>query len=179
VLEGVGAAHEAGVLHRDLKPDNLLPTRARDGQTQVKILDFGLAKFAHPQEVAASGVSESVTTPGAVMGTFGYMSPEQLVGGTADERSDLFAVAVMVAEALTGQPPFRGRTCQELLASISEGWSHLPHQTDAARRLDGVLHRCLAIDREQRYASAEEMRRELVPALRESRSAGADTAKQN
>jgi serine/threonine protein kinase len=159
------------VLHRDLKPDNLLLTRAGEGPPQVKILDFGLAKFAHAQEVAASGISESVTTPGAVMGTFGYMSPEQLMGRIVDKRSDLFAVAVMVVEALTGQPPFRGMTCEELLASVAEGRFHLPRQTEAAR-LDGVLHRCLAKDREHRYASAAELRGELVQALREYGSAG-------
>jgi eukaryotic-like serine/threonine-protein kinase len=167
VLEGVAAAHAAGVVHRDLKPDNLLLTHLREGATQVKILDFGLAKLAHPERSEASWISESVTMPGTVMGTFGYMSPEQLMGETADERSDIFAVGVMMSEALTGQPPFGGRTYQELLASVLQGGFHLPHDTEVARRLDVVLQRCLAKDRKLRYVSAEEMRRELIQAMRE------------
>jgi hypothetical protein len=166
VLEGVGAAHEAGVLHRDLKPDNVLLTHMREGPTQVKILDFGVAKLAHPERSEASGTSETLTMPGMVMGTLGYMSPEQLMGGTADKRSDLFAVGVMMIEALTGEAPFRGRTCQELLASIAKGRFYLPDDSDVSRRLHPMLKRCLAKDSNLRYSSADEMRRELAEVVR-------------
>jgi hypothetical protein len=167
VLEGLGAAHEAGVVHRDLKPDNLLLTYACEGSIQVKICDFGLAKLAYPRGLEPGGISDTVTTPGTVMGTFGYMSPEQLMGEAADERSDLFAVGVMVVETLTGRAPFSGRTYQELLASIIEGTFHLPHDTETALRLDEVLQKCLAKDRNVRYASAGDMRGELIPTLEE------------
>jgi eukaryotic-like serine/threonine-protein kinase len=168
VLEGVGVAHEAGVVHRDLKPDNLLLT----GQNQVKILDFGLAKLAHSGRLDVSAISETLTMPGMVMGTLGYMSPEQLTGGTADESSDLFAVGVMMIEALTGQAPFRGRTCQEMLASIAEGKFNLPDDGDISGRLHRMLQRCLAKDSKLRFGSAEEMRRELAKVVHEYHSVG-------
>jgi eukaryotic-like serine/threonine-protein kinase len=168
VLEGVGAAHEAGVVHRDLKPDNVLLTHVPEGPPQVKILDFGLAKLAAPERTEASGSSETLTMPGMVMGTLGYMSPEQLMGGTADERTDLFAVGVMMIEALTGQAPFRGRTCQELLASMAKERFYLPDDSDLSRRLHRMLQRCLAKDSNLRYSSAEEMRRELAELVRAS-----------
>ena len=164
VLDGVGAAHRAGVIHRDLKPDNILITEGENGQLLARVLDFGLAKMA---QIVGPDVSEaSITSPGTIMGTFGYMAPEQLTGTATDERSDLFAVGVMVVEVLIGRRPFSGNTYHELLTDILRGTFSLPDDSQDGRRLDYVLQRCLAKDRAQRYASASEMQHELIPVLR-------------
>ncbi|MDQ3254350.1 MAG: protein kinase [Acidobacteriota bacterium] len=165
VLDGVSAAHRAGVIHRDLKPDNILITEGEKGRLLAKVLDFGLAKLAQPDGTDLSGVTATMTPLGTLMGTFGYMAPEQLTGEAVDERSDLFAVGVMVVEALTGRRPFGGQTYHELLTAMLHGTFRLPHDSPEGRRLDDVLQRCLAKDRVQRYASVGEMQRELIPAL--------------
>jgi len=169
VLEGVQAAHQAGVIHRDLKPDNILISQGKDGQIQVRLLDFGLAKIRSPELTDTNSPTAPVTTPGTVLGTFGYMSPEQLTGAAVDERSDLFSVGVMVVEALTGRRPFSGKTYHELLTSILHGAFHLPTDSPGAERLDAVLQNCMAKDRGDRFSSAAAMQRELIPAIREYR----------
>jgi eukaryotic-like serine/threonine-protein kinase len=169
VLEGVKAAHEAGVVHRDLKPDNILISQGKDGQIQVRLLDFGLAKIRLPELADANSPTASMTMPGTVLGTFGYMSPEQLTGTAVDERSDLFSVGVMVIETLTGGRPFSGKTYHELLASILHGAFHLALDSPEAERLDAVLQKCMAKDRGDRFSSAAAMQRELIPAIREYR----------
>lgn len=161
VLEGVKTAHGTGIIHRDLKPDNIFITRQKDGKSQIKILDFGLAKFTQRD------VSDpySMTTPGVVMGTFGYMSIEQLTGGKVDERSDLFSIGVMVVEALTGRRPFTGKTLVELLHSMEHDSLDLESNAPEAHRLNEVLQKCLAKDRAERFSSAAEMQRELIPSI--------------
>jgi hypothetical protein len=161
LLEGVKAAHKAGVIHRDLKPENVLISTTSPGREQIKVLDFGLAKIlqldpSNPQ---------SLTTPGTIMGTFAYMSPEQVTGEEVDERSDIFSLGVMLVEALTGHRPFVGRTSAELIAAILSADFNLPGETPAVRQLNEVLQRCLARDREQRFASVAAMQQELIPAL--------------
>jgi hypothetical protein len=108
LLEGVKAAHQAGIVHRDLKSENILLATDEVGKIRVYVLDFGLAKLTQPMTSVAKSHSPTaiVTTPGAVIGTFGYMSPEQLTGGLVDERSDLFSIGVMVTEVITGARPF-------------------------------------------------------------------------
>ena len=98
------AAHANGVVHRDLKPENVIIIRRPEGSL-LKVLDFGLAK-----QLDADGETEGLSVAGAVMGTPGYMSPEQLAGRSVDHRADVFAVAVMVWEALSGEKPFDGST---------------------------------------------------------------------
>jgi hypothetical protein len=161
ILEGVKAAHGAGVIHRDLKPENVLVAKPEDGPDLVKILDFGLAKL----RVLDPTDSNSLTTPGMIMGTLSYMSPEQLTGDEVDERSDLFSLGVMVVEALTGRRPFSGRTYAELLTSILHQPYHLPSDAREALTLDAVLQRCLAKNRQERFAAASEMQKELIPAI--------------
>ncbi len=165
ILDGLGAAHRMGVVHRDLKPDNVLIGRSEDTAgdgNSVKLLDFGLAKFH-----ASSGVDNTnITMPGFIIGTLAYMAPEQLGGQEADERSDLFAVGVMVFEALTGEKPFSGRTPAQVLTSIQETDSRIPGDSPAAKRLNAVLQRCYAIDPQDRYASVNELREVLAPAIR-------------
>jgi hypothetical protein len=164
VLEAVKAAHAVGVIHRDLKPENLLVSKEENGTARVRVLDFGLAKFLQPD--LSDETTAPVTMPGKVMGTFGYMSPEQLTGGEADERSDLFAIGVMAVEALTGERPFKGKTYHELLNNILNQTFHLRGDTAESRRLDEIFQRCLAKDRGERYTSAAEMQQELIPAMR-------------
>ena len=161
IMEGVKAAHAAAVIHRDLKPENILISKVRN-DSYIKILDFGLAK-ATQLDVTNS----SLTARGAIVGTFGYMSPEQLTGEEADQRSDVFSVGVMVVEALTGRRPFGGRTHAELLTAVLHGSYHLEGASKESRLLDAVLQKCLAKDPAERYASAAETQRELIPAIRQ------------
>lgn len=172
VLEGVKAAHQVGVIHRDLKPDNILISQGEDGQIQVRLLDFGLAKIRLPELTDTNSPTAPVTTPGTVLGTLGYMSPEQLMGTPVDERSDLFSIGVMAVEALTGCRPFSGKTYHELLMSILHGAFHLPIDSPEAARLDAVLQNCMAKDRGDRFSSAAAMQIELIPAIREYRRSG-------
>lgn len=168
VLEGLKAAHAAGVVHRDLKPDNVFLSRTPEGRVNVRLLDFGLAKFTQGLTAGSEALTarEPMTTPGAVMGTFGYMPPEQLTGGQIDERSDLFPVGVMIVEALTGERPFKGKTIHELLTGILHGEYHLPGDGAEARNLDDALQHCLAKDPAARFASAADAQARLTPALR-------------
>lgn len=168
ILDGVKAAHAAGVVHRDLKPENVLLSTYENGRARVHLLDFGLAKLtqALPADSLSPTAAAPVTTPGAIMGTFGYMSPEQLTGGAVDERSDLFSIGVMVVEAITGRRPFTGTTYHELLNNILNASYHLEADAPAARELDAVLQKSLAKDRAARYATVAAMQQELIPALR-------------
>src|SRR5450755_2932125 len=116
IASGLGAAHAAGIVHRDLKPDNILLTR--DGR--VKILDFGLAKLTPTQAPSAAGADTMTmnTGPGMVMGTVGYMSPEQVRGLDVDNRSDIFSFGVILHELLTGKRAFHGETSAETMTAI-------------------------------------------------------------
>ncbi len=171
VFNAVEAAHEAGVIHRDLKPDNIFiaeePDKAAGGAKPiVKILDFGIAKVTQ-FHASSEDTTYSVTAPGTLIGTFGYSSPEQLMGGEVDQRSDIFSLGVIVVRALTGRRPFPGKTYQELITAMMRQPFRLPGKEPEVRRLDAVLRRCLAIKKENRFASVAEMRRELIPAIRQ------------
>jgi serine/threonine-protein kinase len=161
LLDGLAAAHEQGVIHRDLKPENVMVGGTGGEGDPVKILDFGLAKAKW-----ASVASTGLTAPGTVLGTYAYMSPEQLGGAELDERSDLFSLAVMVVEAVTGTHPFRSRTTAETLHAILHRPVRLEGEGPEARALEGVLARALAAEPGKRFASAAELRRALIPALR-------------
>ncbi|MDT8342110.1 MAG: protein kinase [Longimicrobiales bacterium] len=160
ILNGVAAAHEEGVIHRDLKPENVVRSRPEPGPPVVRILDFGVAK------VRPTGTMDgNLTATGVVVGTSGYMSPEQLRGQDVDERSDIFAIGVMVAEAVAGRRPFTGATFDELLLAILLEPYRLPGDAPEFRALDSVLQRCLAKDPADRFVSATALRRDLIPAL--------------
>ena len=117
-LAGVGAAHRAGLLHRDLKPGNVMLAFAPDGSFQVKLLDFGLAKFA-PLPMA-----QTMDQGNGLLGTIPFMAPEQFGGGTLDARTDLYALGCVFYYTLTGQHPFDGESVAEIMAS------HLQHRVD-------------------------------------------------
>jgi serine/threonine-protein kinase len=153
ILNGVEAAHKAGIIHRDLKPDNVLVSHTEAGEARLCILDFGLAKLSE-KELAG------VTTPGTIMGTFGYMPPEQLRGEQTDERSDLFAVGVIIYEALHGEKPFRGRSYQELVRAMND---ELVLQPDEP--LTEFFEKALAREPENRFVSASAMKNNLTRAI--------------
>jgi tRNA A-37 threonylcarbamoyl transferase component Bud32/GAF domain-containing protein len=165
MLDGVACAHAAGVIHRDLKPENVFVTRDHHtGASSITLLDFGLAKL----NLASADESRSLTTPGSVMGTLGYMSPEQLLGTAVDERSDLYAIGVMVLESITGRNPFQRDDPQETVAAILHEPACLSSDEPAIKALDAVLQRSIAKNREHRFATAIAMQAALIPALRAS-----------
>ena len=165
LLEGLQFAHNMGVVHRDLKPENVMIVEAPAGDDEVKdelkIMDFGLAKVLG----GGTGVTESLTQAGAVMGTFGYIAPEVFAGGLIDERADIFAVGVMVVETFVGARPYDGETPHEMLSTLLHSDYHLPGESLEIRALDAVVQRCLAKDPRDRYGSAAEVAGELVPTL--------------
>lgn len=160
VAQGLAAAHEKGVVHRDVKPDNIFLTK--DGR--VKILDFGLAKLAGP-EGAASG-SDSLTHGGAtqtaagmVMGTVGYMSPEQVRGKAIDPRSDIFSFGAVVYEMLAGKRAFQGETSADTMTAILQ--QDPPELTQSGLQvspaLDRVVRRCLEKEASDRFQGARDL----------------------
>ncbi len=157
ICQGLAAAHARGIVHRDLKPENLFVTK--DGR--IKILDFGLARLS--EGVSAEGQrgvdTQTATQPGLVMGTVGYMSPEQVRGKPADARSDLFAVGAILYEMLTGQRAFQGATAADTLSAVL---NHEPPEVStfsgsAPGGLERVVRRCLDKDPEQRFQSARDV----------------------
>jgi eukaryotic-like serine/threonine-protein kinase len=115
IAVGLAAAHEEGIIHRDLKPENLFVT----SDARVKILDFGLAKqTAVDEPVDDKTLTSPVTQPGMVLGTVGYMSPEQVRGETVDSRSDIFSFGVILYEVFSGKRAFQGGSCIEIMNAI-------------------------------------------------------------
>lgn len=152
ILDGVEAAHKAGIIHRDLKPDNIIVERNRSGMEKLCILDFGLARLSG-QDVETV---KSVTIPGTIMGTLGYMAPEQLRGEKADERSDLFAVGVIIYEAIKGAKPFQAQSFHELVRVMDKKISF-----DFERQFNEFFEKALARDPEKRFPTAARMRQAL------------------
>jgi predicted ATPase/serine/threonine protein kinase len=162
VAEGLSKAHEAGIMHRDLKPENLMVSQ--DGF--VKILDFGLAKLMSTSEelLDMCTLSLSQTQPGMVLGTLGYMSPEQASGDRLDFRSDQFSFGLVLYEMVTGQRPFQRSTAAETLVAILREQAEPigVRNPDVPAPLCWAIERCLAKEPDKRYVSTRDLARELA-----------------
>lgn len=153
--EGIGHAHAAGIAHRDVKPENLIVRR--DGV--VKILDFGLARLFGPGALSGDAGDFARTATGMILGTAGYLSPEQLRGEKADGRSDVFALGVVLYEMLAGSNPFQRTNPVDTFNAILRDD---PPPLAAGGELSPVVARALAKKADDRYASAGELASELV-----------------
>ena len=168
IAEGLEAAHEKGIIHRDLKPDNVKVTP----EGKVKTLDFGIARAFHDHTSESDGrdattVTAGMTGPGVLLGTAGYMSPEQVMGKPADKRADIWAFGCSLYECLSGKRAFEGETVTESLASILKGevdWEILPAAIPL--KVKDLLKRCLQKDPRERLHDIADARIEIAEALR-------------
>ncbi|HEU4836526.1 MAG TPA: serine/threonine-protein kinase, partial [Pyrinomonadaceae bacterium] len=173
--DGLTKAHGAGIVHRDLKPDNVMI----NGDGYAKILDFGLAKLVEPPPAKTERDSDEVATaimnrsqPGAVMGTIGYMSPEQALGRAVDQRSDIFAFGCILYEIVTGRKPFAGDSMVDSLhkiiympaAPVKDFNQNCPYE------IQRIIRRCLAKEPEDRYQRIKDIAIDLREFLEESKA---------
>ena len=173
MADAVAAAHERGIIHRDLKPGNIMIDRTGE----IKILDFGMARFLQPGPILANeDKGETATLENVLTGTVSYMSPEQLRGEVLDHRTDIFALGLILYELATGRHPFRGGTPVETIAAILKDSppSVIALNPRLPELLDRILERCLEKDARLRILSAAELRDELRWLGEESRTVRAE-----
>jgi serine/threonine protein kinase len=164
IADAVAAAHGAGIVHRDLKPENVVLEPSETSGVNVKVLDFGIAHLrSEAPELRTLAPNAPLTQLGVVMGTPGYMAPEQAVGQPVDERADVYALGVMLWEFLAGRQPFSGSSLTEIIAKqfapspppLPDQAQHVPHE------LSALIHQMLAARPEERPRSALEVRERL------------------
>ena len=168
VAMALESAHAAGIVHRDIKPENIMLRKDNFARDRfVKVLDFGLAKLTEPETAGADPEAVTIpitaTSPGAVIGTSGYMSPEQAEGDAIDSRSDIFSLGVVLYEMVAGQPPFKGRTDSHTRVSIldHEPTPLLEYSDDVPRQLERIVSKALAKDRSKRYQTVTDLKLDL------------------
>ncbi len=180
VAMALEAAHAAGIVHRDVKPENIMlrPDRfARD--RLVKVLDFGLAKLTEPDMAPSDPEAVTMaikTSPGAVLGTSGYMSPEQAQGEEIDARTDIFSLGVVLYEMVAGRPPFSGPTDSHVRVSVID---HDPipltrHSAEIPRQLERIASKALAKDRSKRYQTITDLKIDLEQLREELTQTGSE-----
>src|SRR5688500_8947111 len=168
VAMALEAAHASGIVHRDIKPENIMLRQDRFVRDRiVKVLDFGLAKLTDREAGGADPEAVTIpitqTNPGIIMGTTGYMSPEQAQGETIDTRSDVFSLGVVLYEMIAGEPPFKGRTDSHTRVSIidHEPAPLLQHVADVPRQLERIVAKALAKDKHKRYQTITDLKLDL------------------
>jgi len=165
ICDGLGAAHAVGVIHRDLKPDNVIVVPTSDGAELVKLLDFGVAKLVNREDEDLG----FQTAAGSVIGTPAYMSPEQAGGMAIDHRSDIYSLGAIMYELFCGQPMFRGRSFGEYVRKHLTEMPVPPHQTQGGAnvdpRLEALILRALAKDPNERFGHILELRDGLLHML--------------